>query len=86
LVIRRKWQRSASCAIEKPANWKKDLQAFGEGRESRKRPTLVVQETKGEISRKTIYDKNIGKLGRWVEAQSLKRNRQTDVTTTGGFP
>jgi hypothetical protein len=42
-VERGKMHRNTSCAREIPrADWKRDLQICGEGRESRRRPTLVV--------------------------------------------
>src|ERR1035437_4971412 len=44
-VKRRHWQQIEPCAREKPrVDWKKDLQVCGEGRESRKRSTLVVDK------------------------------------------
>jgi hypothetical protein len=42
-VERRTWQQIDPCAREKPrVDLKKGLQIYGAGRESRKRPTLVV--------------------------------------------
>src|ERR1017187_4754910 len=53
---RHKCQRSAPFAREKRrADWKKDLQTCGEGRESRKRPKLVVgQKPNGKSQMKSL--------------------------------